>query len=154
MNLKQAVVGILAAGCVIGTAMLLPRAGYAEDDITGKVNAGMTKLQDGAKKLGAAKVEGTEDLAGLAAALFADESNRPGRAPSCRLAIVANSVEDLRQKAHKAATLLAERAELNDPSGIYCSEAAPVVLIRGLRWSAPESTAASLIRPSNEDLFR
>jgi coenzyme F420-0:L-glutamate ligase/coenzyme F420-1:gamma-L-glutamate ligase len=33
-------------------------------------------------------------------------------------------------------------------------EAAPVVLIRGLRWSAPESTAASLIRPSDEDLFR
>src|SRR3984885_14478405 len=33
-------------------------------------------------------------------------------------------------------------------------EASPVVLIRGLRWSAPESTAASLIRPSNEDLFR
>jgi coenzyme F420-0:L-glutamate ligase / coenzyme F420-1:gamma-L-glutamate ligase len=33
-------------------------------------------------------------------------------------------------------------------------EAAPVVLIRGLRWSAPESTAGSLIRPSNEDLFR
>jgi len=33
-------------------------------------------------------------------------------------------------------------------------EAAPVVLIRGLRWSAPESTVASLIRPSNEDLFR
>jgi coenzyme F420-0:L-glutamate ligase / coenzyme F420-1:gamma-L-glutamate ligase len=33
-------------------------------------------------------------------------------------------------------------------------EATPVVLIRGLSWSAPESTAASLIRPSNEDLFR
>ena len=33
-------------------------------------------------------------------------------------------------------------------------EASPVVLIRGLRWSAPKSTAASLIRPSNEDLFR
>jgi coenzyme F420-0:L-glutamate ligase / coenzyme F420-1:gamma-L-glutamate ligase len=33
-------------------------------------------------------------------------------------------------------------------------EATPVVLIRGLRWSAPVSTAASLIRPSNEDLFR
>jgi coenzyme F420-0:L-glutamate ligase / coenzyme F420-1:gamma-L-glutamate ligase len=33
-------------------------------------------------------------------------------------------------------------------------EAAPVALIRGLRWSAPESTAANLIRPSNEDLFR
>jgi coenzyme F420-0:L-glutamate ligase / coenzyme F420-1:gamma-L-glutamate ligase len=33
-------------------------------------------------------------------------------------------------------------------------EAAPAVLIRGLRWSTPASTAASLIRPSNEDLFR
>jgi coenzyme F420-0:L-glutamate ligase / coenzyme F420-1:gamma-L-glutamate ligase len=34
------------------------------------------------------------------------------------------------------------------------NEAAPVVLIRGLRWSAPESTAASVIRSPNEDLFR
>jgi coenzyme F420-0:L-glutamate ligase/coenzyme F420-1:gamma-L-glutamate ligase len=33
-------------------------------------------------------------------------------------------------------------------------EASPVVLIRGLRWSAPQSTAASLIRSPNEDLFR
>ena len=33
-------------------------------------------------------------------------------------------------------------------------EAAPVVLIRGLRWSAPESTAASIIRSAHEDLFR
>jgi coenzyme F420-0:L-glutamate ligase/coenzyme F420-1:gamma-L-glutamate ligase len=33
-------------------------------------------------------------------------------------------------------------------------EAQPVVVIRGLRWSAPESTAASIIRPPNEDLFR
>jgi coenzyme F420-0:L-glutamate ligase / coenzyme F420-1:gamma-L-glutamate ligase len=33
-------------------------------------------------------------------------------------------------------------------------EAAPVVLIRGLRWSAPQSTAASIIRSPNEDLFR
>jgi coenzyme F420-0:L-glutamate ligase/coenzyme F420-1:gamma-L-glutamate ligase len=33
-------------------------------------------------------------------------------------------------------------------------EALPAVLIRGLRWSAPESTAASLVRPPNEDLFR
>ncbi len=34
------------------------------------------------------------------------------------------------------------------------NEALPVVLVRGLRWSAPESTAASIIRPPNEDLFR
>jgi len=33
-------------------------------------------------------------------------------------------------------------------------EAVPAVLIRGLRWFAPESTAASIIRPPNEDLFR
>jgi coenzyme F420-0:L-glutamate ligase / coenzyme F420-1:gamma-L-glutamate ligase len=33
-------------------------------------------------------------------------------------------------------------------------EALPVVLIRGLSWSAPESTAASIIRPPYEDLFR
>ncbi len=33
-------------------------------------------------------------------------------------------------------------------------EASPVVLIRGLHWSAPESTAAAIIRPSSEDLFR
>ena len=33
-------------------------------------------------------------------------------------------------------------------------EAAPVVLIRGLRWSGPESTAASIVRPPSEDLFR
>ena len=33
-------------------------------------------------------------------------------------------------------------------------EALPVVLIRGLRWSAPESPAASILRSANEDLFR
>jgi coenzyme F420-0:L-glutamate ligase/coenzyme F420-1:gamma-L-glutamate ligase len=33
-------------------------------------------------------------------------------------------------------------------------EATPAVLIRGLSWSAPESMAASLLRPANEDLFR
>jgi coenzyme F420-0:L-glutamate ligase/coenzyme F420-1:gamma-L-glutamate ligase len=33
-------------------------------------------------------------------------------------------------------------------------EATPAVLIRGLRWFGPQSTAVSLIRPANEDLFR
>jgi coenzyme F420-0:L-glutamate ligase / coenzyme F420-1:gamma-L-glutamate ligase len=33
-------------------------------------------------------------------------------------------------------------------------EALPAVLVRGLSWSAPESTAASLVRPPHEDLFR
>jgi coenzyme F420-0:L-glutamate ligase/coenzyme F420-1:gamma-L-glutamate ligase len=33
-------------------------------------------------------------------------------------------------------------------------EGLPVVLVRGLSWSVPESTAASIIRSPNEDLFR
>ena len=68
----------------------------------------------------------TDDLAGLAAALFADESKRATSAQNCRLALVAQSVDDLRQKIEKAIALLAGRTELNDPSGIYYSEATPV----------------------------
>jgi len=69
----------------------------------------------------------TEDLAGLAAALLADERHPLWGPPqTAGLAIVAQSVEDLRQKVHKAVTLLSERAEVNDPSGIYHPEAAPV----------------------------
>ena len=33
-------------------------------------------------------------------------------------------------------------------------EAVPMVLVRGLRWSAPEMPAAALIRPAEHDLFR
>jgi coenzyme F420-0:L-glutamate ligase / coenzyme F420-1:gamma-L-glutamate ligase len=33
-------------------------------------------------------------------------------------------------------------------------EAQPAVLVRGLRWSAPESTAAGIVRSPDEDLFR
>jgi coenzyme F420-0:L-glutamate ligase / coenzyme F420-1:gamma-L-glutamate ligase len=33
-------------------------------------------------------------------------------------------------------------------------EALPMVLVRGLRWSAPEVPAAALVRPSEHDLFR
>jgi coenzyme F420-0:L-glutamate ligase/coenzyme F420-1:gamma-L-glutamate ligase len=33
-------------------------------------------------------------------------------------------------------------------------EAMPMVLIRGLRWSAPEVSGAALIRPAEHDLFR
>src|SRR5579883_231888 len=72
------------------------------------------------------KATSTEDLAGLAAALFNDESNRCGDNPKCRLAIVAESVEDLRQKMQKALTLLASGAEIHEPSGIYYSEAVPL----------------------------
>ena len=33
-------------------------------------------------------------------------------------------------------------------------EAVPMVLVRGLRWSAPDALAAALIRPAEHDLFR
>lgn len=33
-------------------------------------------------------------------------------------------------------------------------EAVPMVLVRGLHWSAPEASAAALIRPAEHDLFR
>ncbi len=34
------------------------------------------------------------------------------------------------------------------------AEARPVVLVRGLAWTAPDTPAADLIRPGNEDLFQ
>jgi coenzyme F420-0:L-glutamate ligase/coenzyme F420-1:gamma-L-glutamate ligase len=33
-------------------------------------------------------------------------------------------------------------------------EAVPMVVVRGLGWSAPEAPAAALIRPAEHDLFR
>jgi coenzyme F420-0:L-glutamate ligase / coenzyme F420-1:gamma-L-glutamate ligase len=33
-------------------------------------------------------------------------------------------------------------------------EAIPIVLVRGLAWSAPDMTAAALVRPTEHDLFR
>ncbi len=34
------------------------------------------------------------------------------------------------------------------------AEAVPMVLVRGLAWSAPEASAAALVRPAEHDLFR
>ena len=34
------------------------------------------------------------------------------------------------------------------------AEGQPVVLVRGLSWSAEESSAQALVRPASEDLFR
>jgi len=34
------------------------------------------------------------------------------------------------------------------------AEGQPVVLVRGLKWTAPESNAQALVRPAAEDLFR
>ncbi|WP_046863900.1 Cache 3/Cache 2 fusion domain-containing protein [Microvirga massiliensis] len=61
MNLKQAVVGILAAACFIGAAMLLPGVGQAQD---AKVKTAMDLLESMANKLGPPKIEGTDTVAG------------------------------------------------------------------------------------------
>lgn len=62
------------------------------------------------------------DLAGLAQAVLIDEANRPSKAETCRLSIVAASLDEVRQKLLRARTLLASSQEaINDPTGIYYS---------------------------------
>jgi hypothetical protein len=61
MNLKQAVVGILTAGCFIGAAMLLSGIGQAQD---ARVKMAMDVLKSMAEKSGPPKIEGTDAVAG------------------------------------------------------------------------------------------
>ncbi len=54
-------------------------------------------------------------------------------------------------------TLTGFADEIAAAAGLLMGQAAegqPVVLLRGLRWSAPETPAAELVRPAQEDLFR
>src|SRR6266851_5184673 len=41
-----------------------------------------------------------------------------------------------------------------DHSNVAADEGTPIVLVRGLTWSAPEAPAAALVRPPEHDLFR
>jgi len=61
MNLKQAVVGILMAGCFMGAIMVLPGVGQAQD---AKIKTAMDLLKSMADKLGPPKIEGTDTVAG------------------------------------------------------------------------------------------
>jgi acyl transferase domain-containing protein/NAD(P)H-dependent flavin oxidoreductase YrpB (nitropropane dioxygenase family) len=65
----------------------------------------------------------TAGLTQLACSVWHEENARPNRSPKCRLGIVASSLEELRQKIQKALTLLVDGHALNDPSGMYYSEA-------------------------------
>ena len=60
MNLKQAFLGILAAGCVTGAALLLPDVSRAQD---AKVKAAMEQLKSKAEALGPATIKGTDKVA-------------------------------------------------------------------------------------------
>src|SRR5262249_51375042 len=62
MNLKQALIGVLAAGCVITASM--PMLSYAQDP---KVKKAMELLIEKTGKLGPPKLEGTEAVAGKSA---------------------------------------------------------------------------------------
>jgi hypothetical protein len=60
MNPKQAVAGIIAAGCIIGIATLLPVAAWAQE---AKVKVSMELLKSKAEKLGPATINGTDKVA-------------------------------------------------------------------------------------------
>jgi cache 3/cache 2 fusion protein len=61
MSRKFAFLGLLAAGCLVATAMMLPGAARAQD-AAAKVKTSMALLKAETAKLGAAKVEGTEKV--------------------------------------------------------------------------------------------
>jgi acyl transferase domain-containing protein/acyl carrier protein len=65
-------------------------------------------------------------LAPLGAAVLRDEAARERPSSACRLAIVATSTSELKQRLGRALQMLPERKALSDPSGIYYSEASPV----------------------------
>jgi hypothetical protein len=61
MNLKQTIFGVLTAACFIGTAILWPDVGRAQD---AKVKSAMDLLHSMTHELGAPKIEGTDTVAG------------------------------------------------------------------------------------------
>ena len=68
-----------------------------------------------------------DDLAGLASALHHEQTMRGALpAATCRLAMVATSIDDLTKKLERTIGLLADRAEITDPTGVFYSEAKPL----------------------------
>jgi hypothetical protein len=61
MNRKNFIVGVLAAGCFIVTAAILPSVGDAQMD---NVKTSMAALKAKTAKLGAPKIEGNDPVAG------------------------------------------------------------------------------------------
>ncbi|HTU18481.1 MAG TPA: beta-ketoacyl synthase N-terminal-like domain-containing protein [Gemmataceae bacterium] len=103
----------------------------------------------------------TDNLAGLSAALFTDESSRSADNSTCRLAIVAESVEDLRQKIQKALALLPHKADIRESNGIYYSEAPPLQQAEvGFLYPGQGSQTVNMLRDLvigsawSHDLFR
>ncbi len=69
MNRKDLLVGVVSAGCLVATTLLMPSTGYAQTDA--KVAKAMADLKAATTKLGAPKLEGTEPVSGKdASALY------------------------------------------------------------------------------------
>ncbi len=66
------------------------------------------------------------ELAQLANAVLVDEQEIVSPSNTCRLALVATTVDDFRAKLNKAVEHLATKSVWQDPTGIYYSEAVPV----------------------------
>jgi hypothetical protein len=62
MNIKQVIVGILAVGFMVAGSLASPGAVHAQD--IDKVKASMALLKAKAEKLGPAKIDGTDAVAG------------------------------------------------------------------------------------------
>jgi hypothetical protein len=62
MNLKSFFVGMLAAGCLVATAVLVPSVGHAQADP--RIAKSMDSLKAMTAKLGAPKLEGKEVVGG------------------------------------------------------------------------------------------
>jgi hypothetical protein len=65
MNTKQAHIAISAVVCLIAALILMPSLAKALEDTAQKVKTSMALLQSEAEKLGSAKIEGTDRVAGL-----------------------------------------------------------------------------------------
>lgn len=64
MNTKRALRAVPMAVCLIATLMLMPTLGRGQENTAQKVKTSMALLQSGAAKLGQAKTEGTDRVAG------------------------------------------------------------------------------------------
>ncbi len=62
MNIKHAIISIMAVGAIIVSSLLLPSTVRAQD--IQKVKAAMALLKSKAEKLGPAKIEGTDTVVG------------------------------------------------------------------------------------------
>jgi len=63
MYTKRVILGLIAAGLIAGTSVLLSNQVYAQD-VEGKVKTSMAALKSKAEKIGPVKVEGTDTAAG------------------------------------------------------------------------------------------